>query len=199
MKLADSIRENRKLQRWFDCQLSELPYPNSARNRLACACFDMVLEHYKAITELVNLSLPGSAFSLSRLLFESCVRGVWLHRCATDNDVSRYEGDKFNKKMHKLIADFEQTDGFETKTFSRAQALTWGTLNSLAHSGYAQLGRRFNGDIQEPSYSESDQVIMLNHAKALAFIGVYMVSLVSENSELQNSMDAKVEQHLRVF
>lgn len=196
MTLANSIQEHRDIQRWFDQQLSELPYPNSARNRLACACFDMVLEHYKAITELLNLRLPGSAFSLSRLLFESCVRGIWLHRCATENDIGRYERDKFGKKMYELIADVEKTDGFESKTFSKTQGKTWGTLNSLTHGGYEQLGRRFNGNIQEPSYAESDQMIMLDHAKALALIAVYMVSLVSENTELQKAVVAKVEQDL---
>jgi hypothetical protein len=196
MKLVDSVQEHRQLQRWFDQQLSELPYPNSSRNRLACACFDMALEHYKAITELINLRLSGSEFSLSRLLFESCVRGVWLHRCATEQDVSQYERDRLNKKMFELIADVEKTDGFEGKSFSKAKAQTWKPLNSLTHSGYEQLGRRFNGNIQEPSYSESDQIIMLNHAKALAFISVYMVSLVSGNSELQKAIDARVEQDL---
>jgi hypothetical protein len=194
MKLANSIQEHRDLQHWFDQQLSELPYPDSARNRLACACFDMVLEHYKAITELVYLRLPGSAFSLSRSLFESCVRGIWLHRCATENEISRYERDKFGKRMHELITDIEHTEGFESKTFSKTQGQTWGTLNSLTHSGYEQLGRRFNGNIQEPSYAESDQMIILNHAKALALITVYMISLVSENTELQKAVDAKVEQ-----
>ena len=196
MALANSIQEHRDIQRWFDQQLSELPYPNSARNRLACACFDMVLEHYKAITELLNLRLPGSAFSLSRLLFESCIRGIWLHRCATENDIGRYERDKFGKKMYELIADVEKTDGFESKTFSKTKGKTWGTLNSLTHGGYEQLGRRFNGNIQEPSYAESDQMIMLDHAKALALIAVYMVSLVSENTELQKAVAAKVEQDL---
>ena len=155
MKLANSIQDHRDLQRWFDQKLSELPYPNTARNRLACACFDMVLEHYKAITELLDLRLPGSALSLSRLLFESCVRGIWLHRCATENDIGRYERDRFGKKMHQLIADIEQTEGFESKTFSKAQVQTWGTLNSLTHSGYEQLGRRFIGNIQQPSYEEA--------------------------------------------
>lgn len=196
MELADSIQEHRKLQRWFDQQLGELPYPGSSRNRLACACFDMVLEHYKAITELMNLRLPGSAFALSRLLFESCIRGIWLHRCATDNDLSRYERDKLDKKMFELIADVEKTEGFEEKTFSKAKAQTWKSLNSLTHSGYEQLGRRFKGNIQAPSYSDSDQMLMLNHAKALAFISVHMVSLVSDNSELQKVIDAKVEQDL---
>lgn len=196
MKLADSIQEHRKLQLWFDQQLSEVPYPNSPRNRLACACFDMVLEHYKAITELINLRLPGSAFALSRLLFESCVRGIWLHRCATEKDVDRYQRDKLDKKMFELIADVERTEGFEEQTFSKAKAKTWKPLNSLTHSGYEQLGRRFNGNIQEPSYSDSDQMIMLNHAKALAFISVHMVSLVSDNAELQTAIDAKVERGL---
>ncbi|MFC3853990.1 DUF6988 family protein [Salinispirillum marinum] len=121
MRIANNVQEHRKLQRWFDQQLSELPYPNSSRNRLACACFDMVLEHYKAITELINLKLPGSAFSLSRLLFESCIRGVWLHRCATDGDLIRYERDKLDKKMFALIADVEETEGFEDKIFSKAK------------------------------------------------------------------------------
>jgi len=193
MELADSIQEHRKLQLWLDHQLSDVSYPNSARNRYASACFDMVLEHYKAITELINLRLPGSAFALSRLLFESCVHGIWLHRCATERDLDRYQRDKFDKKMLVLIADVEKTEGFEEHTFSKAKAKTWKLLNSLTHSGYEQLGRRFNGDIQEPSYSDSDQMIMLNHAKALAFISVNMVSLVSDNAELQKAIDAKVE------
>lgn len=196
MKLADSVREHRELQRWFDQHLSQLPYPNSPRNCLACACFDMVLEHYKAIAELINLRLPGSAFALSRLLFESCVRGVWLYRCATEHDVNRYERDKLNKKMYELIADVDETEGFEGNVFSKAKDQTWTSLNSLTHSGYEQLRRRFNGNIQEPNYSEPSQIIMLNHAKALAFISLYMVSLISGNSELQKAIDAKVEQGL---
>ncbi len=93
--------------------------------------------------------------------------------------------------MHELIADVEKTEGFESQVLSKAKSRTWKPLNSLTHSGYQQLARRFNGNVQEPNYSDSDQFLLLNHAKALALLAVHMVALVSENAELEKAVSAK--------
>ena len=59
----------------------------SDRNQISGACFEIAIEHHRAIIILINEKTIGSAFALSRCVFESCVRGVWLWKCASDDEI----------------------------------------------------------------------------------------------------------------
>jgi hypothetical protein len=51
---------------------------------MAAGCFDVGLEHQAAITLFAGEELFGSASTLLRVLFEACVRGMWIAHCASE-------------------------------------------------------------------------------------------------------------------
>ena len=193
MKLAENLSRSRGLAIWVGKRLSGLPYPTEDKNKLACACFDMVFEHNRSILELINKRLNGTASSLLRLVFDSYVRGEWLYRCASDKEVEQYQVDRLNKKFWQLIEDIENTPGYEEKLLSKSKELNWRKLNSLTHSGIAQLSHRFNGEYQEPNYSEEELNVVINYAKALVFFSILSVAEISDDKKLVEDVMEKAE------
>ncbi|WP_242674590.1 DUF6988 family protein, partial [Marinobacter halodurans] len=155
---------------------------------------------YKAIVQLVNLRLTGSAFALARCVFESYIRGAWLYLCASENELEKYQKDTLRMKgMGLLIEDLERNDDFQSGILSRAKSATWKDLNGFTHSGYQQLSRRFTDNIQSPQYDDREIVLMIKHATALAFLSVHMVAQVAGNSELDGRLDQKARDELGDF
>ncbi len=160
----------------------------------------MALEHYKAIVQLINLRLTGSAFALARCVFESYIRGAWLYLCASEKELEKYQKDTLRmKKMDLLIEDVERNEDFQSGVLSRAKSATWKDLNGFTHSGYQQLSRRFTGNVQSPQYDDQDIVLVIKHATALAFLSVHMVAQVAGNSELDGRLDQKAKDELGNF
>jgi len=69
---------------WIDERDSDLSLPTDQRGRMAAGCFDVGLEHQAAITLFAGEELFGSASALLRVLFEACVRSMWIAHCASE-------------------------------------------------------------------------------------------------------------------
>ena len=109
MGILELIQESRSFWDWVQGKLDGLNVGSDRRLHLALACFSTALEHHRAIVELVNLRLSGSAFALVRPMYESILRGNWIHHCATESEL---EGlitkDKFDLKLCDLRAAIEK-------------------------------------------------------------------------------------------
>lgn len=116
MKTQEAISLSDGLINWIDKSIDGIDIPSETRFRLAGACLGVALEHHKAIILLIKHRLYGSAFAMVRPLFESYVRGVWLHRCASDSDINLFTADKLNYSFGKLIQDVETLPGFDVGT-----------------------------------------------------------------------------------
>lgn len=97
MSIAERTGEADELIRWLDEKIDGIAIPSELRFRVAGGYLDMALEHQKSIVLLVVNHLYGSALSLVRLIFEAYVRGVWLHHCASEADLKRFEKNKLKR------------------------------------------------------------------------------------------------------
>lgn len=116
-----SISNSEKLIQWEDLKIDGLTVSSDDRPRIAASCFDVALEHQKAIILLITNKLYGSAFALIRVLFESYVRGLWLNYCANDKEINEFKKGKMDKKFGKLIEDIEKIDGYNVGTLSSSK------------------------------------------------------------------------------
>jgi hypothetical protein len=136
--------------------LSTHTYPNDARTLMVAGLLSTMIEHHRAMLQLISKGLVGSSFSLARSIVESMYRGLWLNACATPQQIQSFDtDDKFPVNMtdmSKAIDAAYTAHGF----FEDLKNRGWAALCSYAHSGMLQLGRRFTGDKVKPNYDEQE-------------------------------------------
>jgi hypothetical protein len=163
------------------------------RSRLAVGCFEVALEHQKAIVLLVSQSFYGSAFALVRLIFEAHIRGPWLLHCASERDLWRFTKGKLDKSFDSLIKEIEKLERYNFGVLSRVKTKSWSAMNSYTHSGYLQVLRRNSAETIEPNYGEDEIVEVLNFANAVGLLSAVEITLLSGSAELANSIVDKVK------
>jgi Family of unknown function (DUF6988) len=105
---------------------------------------------------LIRADKVGSAFALARSPVEGMYRGMWINFAATDAQVARFErnddiGLTTTQLAQAIDAAYHAGDFFED-----LKRRSWDALNSYAHTGVLQLGRRFREHNVEPAYSDGE-------------------------------------------
>ena len=180
MKVRAALTESEELARTFDLQVNGLEIPATDRARLSAALLDQAHEHHKAIRALIPSGLIGSAFSLTRALFETTVRGAWLYRCATDEQVVHFKTDpKDLTRLGDMIEAVESAYGTDDGFLSRVKNDYWRGLCSYAHGGYLQAVRRLTAEAITPAYGEDEQlevILFANFCFHFAAIEIFNLS-----------------------
>ena len=184
MHLTSPLTQSSRLCRWIDTKIDGVAIPSTVRGRMADGCLDQALEHQKAIVLLVCRHHFGSALALIRVAFESYVRGVWLHQCATDTELSKYTRDKLKKEFHELIVEVETTEAFKEGVLSAIKKRSWKAMNSFTHSGYSQAVRRNTEDSIEPNYDEQEILEVLQFSSAIALLSCIEIASLANNVDL---------------
>ena len=184
MKIDEKIKKSETLIQWMDQRIDGLEISSDDRTRISAGCLDISLEHQKAIVLLIANKLIGSAFSLARLLFEAYIRGLWLGRCATEQEIEKYQQDKLRKTFETLVQEIEQLEGFNEGVLSKAKAANWNSLNSYTHSGYLQIVRRNKTDTIEPNYDDEEIIDMLGFANAIGMLSALQIALMAGKEKL---------------
>jgi len=118
MTHSQLIEDSEELINWLDQHVDGSEMKPDIRHRVSGACFDMTAEFHKAIVLLVAKKIYGPAFSLMRLMVESYVRGIWIHKCAKEKDLEKFAKDNI-PKFYKLLEDVERLESHEDKVLSR--------------------------------------------------------------------------------
>jgi uncharacterized protein DUF6988 len=156
-----------------------ITFETTNRLRVAVALLHLSLEHQTGIHSLVNLGVIGSAFALFRPQFEAYVRGVWYHRCATDNHVSLFIGGEQPPKIDVLIAEIETLEAFDEKLLSATKRQLWTNLNDFTHGGTTQVKARCTMDEITPNYKEQHIANLLTGSASLSLVtGVALAAAV---------------------
>jgi hypothetical protein len=139
-------------------------YKGTLRTYLALGFISQLLEHHDAALLLIRHEMLGTAFSLTRAAVEGMLRGVWLDNCASDQQLEDFaRTDDFPLRpairLPKAVDQKFGTNGY----FERLHDRSWKLLNSLAHTGRAQLTHRFTGSLAKPSYTDK-HIIQATHA-----------------------------------
>jgi hypothetical protein len=180
---------------WIDEHSKEVSLDGDLRTLIAAACFDTVLEHQNAIARLVENQLKGSALALMRVIAEAFIRGMWFARCATDDEIVRFQKNDEIKKLTSLVAEIEVAMGNATDTLSKMVQSQWGTLCGFTHTGFKQLTRRYSGPLLKPNYPDTEVIPALNFTGAIGLLAAVELAVLSNNLTL----GLKIEQRIRQF
>ncbi|MBU2591062.1 MAG: hypothetical protein KKC21_03470 [Nitrospinae bacterium] len=195
MKIEDKILESEELIRWMDKKIAGLEVSSDERAIFSASLFDVALEHQKAIVLLIAKELVGSAFSLARILTEAYHKGVWIRKCASENEIEIFKKDKLKIDFGDLIKDIEQQDGYQAGILSKVKAVNWKAMNSYTHSGFLQVVRRSKEKTIEPDYSEDEILEVLDNANAIGMLSAMQIASMADNYELANELLDKVEMY----
>jgi hypothetical protein len=131
-------------------------YPDELRTVMVIGFIDQIIEHHEAMLLLVHADKVGSAFALARSAVEGMYRGLWINFAASDAQVGRFErNDDIGFSMTELARSIDaayQAEHF----FENLKIRSWDALNSYAHTGVLQLGRRFREHNVEPAYTDGE-------------------------------------------
>jgi hypothetical protein len=182
MNLAQEIQRAENSIQWLDSQADGLEFKADKRSLLAAGCFDMAVEHQKAIVMLIANRLSGSALSLVRLHFESFVRGLWLQHCATDAQLDRFSNDQQMEKFAVLLEAVEKQEGYRSGVLSRAKLQSWKAMNSFAHTGIKQVSRRYYDGHIQGNYSEEELIEIIRFSCAIGWLVAIAICILTDSA-----------------
>ncbi len=198
MRIQSLVTKSQELIRWLDERVYDLNLVENAhsRSRLAVGCFYVALEHHRAIVLLIANGLHGSARSLIRILFDAFIRGLWLYRCASDDDLEYLKNeDKLKKKVEDLIKDIEKRSGDDEMILSMIKNRAWSAMCSYTHTGMSQLSRYNSSEAIEPNFNEDEIVEALNFANVFGLQSALWMNSVSSNTGRLNVIGEKINEY----
>jgi hypothetical protein len=155
------------------------------RNRVSASLLDLALEHHGAIQILVsNKTHPhyGSALALLRPQFESYVRGVWFHRCASEQDIDKFIKGAEPPKVDELILAIETLPGHEEGLLNATKQNVWKTMCGLTHGGTTQVASRNSATDITADYTDEQVRWLLSWACSLTLlVSIAFANLLSNN------------------
>lgn len=183
------------LIQWIDDHTAGLVLPADERSQLAVGCFDVALEHQAAIVLLHHSELYGSVLALLRVLSESVVRGLWLHACATDTEISKFKSGKLDKKFHRFVQEYEEKIGTPNGVLSGYKMSAWAQLNDFTHTGFLQVSRRHKPGRVESNYPDQDLKNALGAAGALGLVAAGQLIAIAGREDLLPAFMEKMSEY----
>ncbi|MFZ6709531.1 DUF6988 family protein [Undibacterium sp. TC9W] len=162
---------------------SIVQYNPDERHYSGMLMIDISLEHFKSVVSLVELNLPGSAFALLRVQYESFIYSVWILNCATSAQLKQFKKNRLKKTMAGLITQIEDDNKDIAGMLSSGHHKAWRILNSYTHSGMLQLSRRINAKNEVgPNYSAAEIAESLEFSMRTAKLTAYQHALLVGDS-----------------
>jgi hypothetical protein len=160
----------------------DLHLPSDDRTRLSAGLLQLAQEHHASIILLIEHQQCGSAFALLRPLYEAFVRGVWLGRIASENDVIRYRRDeKFN--LRDQAGKVSELPPFDGTSFAATARSALKAMHSYTHNGYLASVRRLSSDAIEPAYEVAEIREVLEFAQLFGVLATAEILELATNVE----------------
>lgn len=187
------IQESEELIQWADRKLDGLTVKSDTRERLSAGCLEVVTEHQKAVVVLVHKELYGSAFTLLRPIYEAYIRGLWLHKCATDPQLQKFiKGE--TETFGTMVAAVEGVGGYGSGTLSTVKQNAWKTLCGFTHTGVEQIVRRSTGSTIEPNYQDAEVIQAVNFSNSIGLLSAIAVCDVAGRTDIANDILDKIKE-----
>lgn len=195
-KVQNVILESEEINQWIGSkiEIENLQVNSAPRERASCACFSIAIQHHRSIVLLISKDLTGSACALLRPMSEACIRGLWLHHKASDEEVDKLRNkDIVKKPFDELIKEIETVPGYDAGVLSAVIKATWKAMNSYVHCGFLQIEGMKTATSIEPNYSDDLKVDVLKGASAYGLLSFLGMARLANNFELQKIILAKIK------
>ena len=160
-------------------------YPPGRRVQMQVAYCYLVIQHQCAIAHLLDVKMTGPAFALARPTFEALVKGLWLSRCATDEQLERHAQGKELDKLGDLVESLLDVDLplVITRSLHQVKSKYWKGLSSLTHMGHNQVRHWLSPNGVEADYPAAALHELANFASFMSLVAGRELALRGNNSE----------------
>ena len=157
-----------------------LTFVTSNRARVGVALLSLSGEHQMAIHTLANHQLFGSAIAMFRPQLETCVRGTWYLRCATDAQVDDFVKGSEPPKIDTLLAAIEATPDYGTGILAKLKGGLWRKLCDYTHGGITQVKGRTKRDEISNNLDPAYVALVLDASVLLAWVAATTLVLQTD-------------------
>lgn len=185
MSLAQCIRQAKDFGVWLHEKTNERTFPGGIRERTGHSILQLSEDIGDAIIVLLDSKLPGPALSLARPLFEGYVRGLWLLKSASDEQVKQFLNGKCPNFPGLLAAiGKDQESGGAWIHANGDKNLI--AFHDLTHGGSEHVKRRNKDDSVEPNYPEQELESLIRFGNEIRIrIGVELLSALKDEEAIE--------------
>lgn len=184
-------------ERWMgECAslINGTSFLRSNRLRVAIALLHLSIEHHQGVHVLVSQGLVGSALALLRPQFETYVRGVWFHHCASDKQIADFLKGVEPPGVGKLIGAVEKVEGFNCGTLGELKKSIYDNLCDFTHGGATQVKGRNSMDEVVSNYLPGHLIGVLEASLVLSLHAAIAIATAAEDVALSNQLLQKYEE-----
>lgn len=189
--VASVLASAQTLVRWIAARQDGIEIKASDAARIPGVLLDLCLEHHVGIVHLVSGRMTGSAFALIRAQFETLVRALWLHLCATPEELQAFaNSDHLPLKVGPMVAVIESHPSFEDKVLSGIKLNAWKAMNGYIHGGMHQVARRIKSGSIEPNYEPEEVIEVLKASGFFALMALQQIGRIASDEVLVSDVGA---------
>jgi hypothetical protein len=193
-ELQKTLSKAQDLHRWIAERQDNIEIPRQRSSLVPGLLFDLTIEHHLGIVHLALARMNGPAFALLRAGMEALVRGAWLQRCATPEEVEAFVAkETLPLGFGGLVEAVEAHADFSDKLLSRLKHSSWKAMNSYTHGGMLQLGRRIKGDIIEPNFEPEEVVEVLKASGTFALLALRQIAHLAKHDALSKEINEMLD------
>jgi hypothetical protein len=193
-ELKRTLDSAQDLHHWIAERQDSIEIPRKPATLIPGLLFDLAIEHHVAIVNLAGARMNGSAFALLRAALEALVRGAWLQRCATPEQLNAFvTKEELPTPFGALIDGIEAHADFNDKMLSQLKYSSWKGMNSYTHGGMLQLGRRIKGDTIEPNFGPEEVIEVLKASGTFALLALRQIAHLANDDALPKEINGMLE------
>lgn len=173
--------------------LGKHPFQDDYRTVTVIGFISVLIEHQESALLLIMHDKVGSAFALGRPIVEGAYRGLWINACATDAEIKKFnEKDKIDLEFGEIAEALDPAHN-TGDLFQDLKNRAWKALNSYAHGGMHQLGRRFTKHEVLNNYTEGEIYEMTTTVTTCVLILISRFLAKQGHPDDANAIDTLVE------
>ncbi len=184
MTVRERIDQQNLLSSEFDHAIDGSSISGGTDAVIAGALLDQAQEHCMSIVRLIESDRHGSAFALARVAFETAVRGIWILRCASPQEVGAFQSEKLSKQFGTIVSEVESFYGATGGILSHVKSSYWSPMCSYTHGGHLQATRRIGGDQVLPRYSEAEKEEVLRFSEFCYYLSAIEIWQLVGNHQM---------------
>ena len=158
--LNQEISQAKNLACWLHKKTNGRNFPSKGTSAWGVCLLQHSLDVADATIVLLEHDLPGPAWTLARPLRESFVRGIWILRCASDEQVENFRNGKCPSFPELLKAMDDHDEAKLHANWIRESMANKKILNDFTHGGIEHVLRRITENdektVVEPNYQEHE-------------------------------------------
>lgn len=184
MILSETLEKAHKLRWAIDEYLPGLVVPGEKRARLFYGFMHLSLEHFGAISVLLESRFSASAAAMLRPQYEAVIRAIYFYEYAEEKAVNSFLAGKEPVRIADMINIIEAKEGAGSNALRKFYDRFKKCMNGFTHGGFAQIQRRFTEKDLMCNFSDQEQDSIGRVSLLLAEISAVCVASVAERHDL---------------